>query len=159
MPRNDTGSREQLLVRNHVPIKSCSSKPHIDGKTIAYFRGRKLHGKKLKIPKGYRGIVISSTDRILPKDTQGEDEDAEEVPEVKVMEEQSEFEDVMVWGHEALPEDTTDPYMRGVNEWIAFADQVCSGDCWEGFKLITNRSIHSQTMRRTRLQTRNNDST
>ena len=26
-----------------------------DGKTMAYFRGRELHGKKAKIPDGYRG--------------------------------------------------------------------------------------------------------
>jgi len=79
----------------------------------------------LKIPKGYRGVVISSTDQIFPKETPvDDDEDAEEVPEVKIMEEQSEFEDIMVWGHEALPDDTMDPYMRGVQEWITFADQV-----------------------------------
>jgi ribonuclease H2 subunit C len=126
MLQNDIGSREQLLVKTQIPNKTYNSKYFLDCKTIAYFRGRKLHGKKLKIPKGYRGIVISSTDRILPKETQAEDdEDAEEVPEVKIMEEQSEFEDIMVWGHEALPDDTTDPYMRGVQEWIAFADQVC----------------------------------
>lgn len=126
MLQNDIGSREQLLVKPRIPNKTYSSKYFLDCKTIAYCRGRKLHGKKLKIPKGYRGIVISSTDRILPKETQAEDdEDAEEVPEVKIMEEQSEFEDIMVWGHEALPDDTTDPYMRGVQEWIAFADQVC----------------------------------
>ncbi|TVY65613.1 Uncharacterized protein LSUE1_G006232 [Lachnellula suecica] len=100
-----------------------------NGKTISYFRGRKLHGKRLKIPKGYRGIVVSSTDRILPKAAPAEDdEDAEEGPEVKVMEEQSEFEDMMVWGHEALPDDMADPYVRGVEEWIAFAEQVnCAG--------------------------------
>jgi ribonuclease H2 subunit C len=132
MPRNDTGNREQLLVRTQTPFEIYNSKYHLDSKTIAYFRGRKLNGKQLKIPKGYRGIVILSTDRILPKETPAEDdEDAEEVPEVKVMEEQSEFEDIMVWGHEVLPDDTTDPYMRGVQEWIAFADQVCWESCWE----------------------------
>ena len=96
---------------------------------MAYFRGRKLHAKKLKVPKGYRGVVISSTDRILPKPAQDpteDEEDSEEVPEVMVMEEQSEFEDIMVWGHEALPDDTADPYVKGIEEWIAFAEQVCS---------------------------------
>ena len=81
----------------------------------------------MKIPKGYRGIVISSTDRIVPKETPADDdEDAEETPEVKIMEEQAEFGDLMVWGHEALPDDMADPYVRGVEEWVAFAEQVCS---------------------------------
>lgn len=101
----------------------------VDNKTISYFRGRKLHGKQLRVPKGYRGVVLSSTDRILPKELSSvmveDDQDTEETPEVKVMEEQSEFEDIMVWGHEALPEDTSDPYVRGIEEWIAFAREVC----------------------------------
>jgi ribonuclease H2 subunit C len=100
-----------------------------DNKTISYFRGRKLHGKQLKVPKGYRGVVLSSTDRILPKESSSvmveDDQDTEETPEVKVMEEQSEFDDIMVWGHEALPEDAADPYVRGMEEWIVFAREVC----------------------------------
>jgi ribonuclease H2 subunit C len=101
----------------------------VDNKTVSYFRGRKLHGKQLKVPKGYRGVVLSLTDQILPKESPSvmaeDDQDAEETPEVKVMEEQSEFDNIMVWGHEALPEDTTDPYVRGMEEWIAFAREVC----------------------------------
>jgi ribonuclease H2 subunit C len=53
-----------------------------------------------------------------------DDQDSEDTPKVKVMEEQSEFDDIMIWGHEALPEDTADPYVRGMEEWIAFAKEV-----------------------------------
>ena len=98
-----------------------------DGKTIAYFRGRKLHGRQLKIPAGYKGAVISVTDDILPKKdpAKGElEEDEEEQPEVKIMEEQSVFDEIMVWGHEAVM-DESDPYVRGLEEWIGFAEQVC----------------------------------
>ena len=83
----------------------------------------------MKMPKGYRGVVVSSTDRILPKSksvvAEEEDEEDEDEPDVKIMEEQSEFNDLMLWGHEALPDDNVDPYVRGMEEWIAFADQVC----------------------------------
>lgn len=99
-----------------------------DGKTSAYFRGRKLYGKKVNVPEGYRGIVVSSTDRILPKptaQTTDDGEDGEEEPEVKVMEEQSDFDHIMVWGHESVPEDAADPYVKGIDEWIAFSEQVC----------------------------------
>lgn len=99
----------------------------VDEKTTAYFRGRKLHGKKVKVPEGYRGVVLSSTDRILPKSASQteDDEGAEEEPEVKVMEEQSDFDEIMIWGHEAVPEDAADPYVKGMDEWIGLSQQVC----------------------------------
>jgi ribonuclease H2 subunit C len=110
-----------------MPI-SCTD-VHADGKTVAYFRGRKLHGKQMKVPKGYRGVVVSSTDRILPKTAPPiEDDDVVEIEEevdVKIMEEQSEFDHIMLWGHEALPDEIADPYIRGIEEWIALAEQVC----------------------------------
>ncbi|KAG0652804.1 hypothetical protein D0Z07_0644 [Hyphodiscus hymeniophilus] len=102
-----------------------------DGKTIAYFRGRKLHGKQLKMPDGYRGVVLSSSDAILPqKDparAEAREDDDEEEPEVKIMEEQGVFEEIMVWGHEAVM-DEFDPYVRGLEEWIGFAEQIHSCD-------------------------------
>lgn len=69
--------------------------------------------------------MLSATDDILPKQdpAKGELEDDEE-PEVKIMEEQSVFDEIMVWGHEALM-DESDPYVRGMEEWIGFAEQVC----------------------------------
>ena len=99
---------------------------YADGKTVSYFRGRKLYGKSLKLPKGFKGIVVSSTDRILPKETSLEEEEDEDMQseEVKVLEEQATFDEVMVWGHEVVVEEA-DPYVRGVEEWIGFAGQVC----------------------------------
>jgi len=100
----------------------------------------------LKIPKGYRGVVVSSTDRILPKETPaGDDEDTEDVPEVKVMEEQAEFGDLMVWGHEALPDDMADPYVRGVDEWVAFAEQVCCHQFYGEIMDVDTGQVHSQS--------------
>jgi hypothetical protein len=96
---------------------------------VSYFRGRKLHGRTVKIPKGYKGVIISSTHQKLPKEPQASEEEEElddnEQPEdVGILEEQAEFDEVVVWGHEALPDENTDPYVRGVEEWIAFAEQV-----------------------------------
>jgi hypothetical protein len=131
MPPRDIGILRRLVRLFMASLIYCTC-THIspDNKTISYFRGRKLHGKQLKVPNGYRGVVVSSTDRILPKGqslvTVEDNQDAEEVPEVKVMEEQSQFDNIIVWGHEALPEDTADSYVRGMEEWIAFATEVCS---------------------------------
>ncbi|RDW69710.1 hypothetical protein BP6252_08730 [Coleophoma cylindrospora] len=100
----------------------------LEGKRTAYFRGRKLNAKTLKVPEGYRGVVLSATDRILPRPeiAQGEEEEAEDVPEIGIMEEEAEFDEVMVWGHDTLPDATADPYTKGMEEWIAFAEQIHS---------------------------------
>ena len=76
--------------------------------------------------------MLSATDDILPKNdsAKGEvEEEDEEEPEVKIMEEQSVFDEIMVWGHEAVM-DESDPYVRGMEEWIGFAEQVCRSGCW-----------------------------
>ncbi|KAH7354955.1 ribonuclease H2, subunit C [Rhexocercosporidium sp. MPI-PUGE-AT-0058] len=109
-----------------------------DGKRVAYFRGRKLHGKTLKIPSKYRGVVVEKTERVLPKvegtamqgdgaEGEGDEEEDAEV-EVKIMEEQAGFEEIVVWGHEVLPDGMADPYVRGVEDWITFAESIHSFD-------------------------------
>lgn len=102
-----------------------------DGKSISYFRGRKLYGKNLKLSSHYRGVVLSTTGRILPQPksndpvaTDDDGDEQEESPEVKIMEEQASFEEIVVWGHESLPEGSVDPYVRGMEEWIGFAELV-----------------------------------
>jgi ribonuclease H2 subunit C len=84
----------------------------------------------LKIPAGYKGVVLSASDYILPKKDPEkgeveEDEEDEEEPEVKIMEEQGTFDEILVWGHETVM-DESDPYVRGLEEWIGFAEQVCA---------------------------------
>lgn len=101
-----------------------------EGTRIAYFRGRKLHGKALKLPSNYRGVVASTTERLMPRETgaeedgHGEQQHEEAEAEVKIMEEQSSFEEIVVWGHEVVPDGMADPYVRGVEDWIGFAEQV-----------------------------------
>lgn len=82
----------------------------------------------MKITKGYKGVILSSTDEKLPKDPQSSVEEElgenEQIQHIGILEEQAEFDEILVWGHEALPDETSDPYVRGVEEWIAFAEQV-----------------------------------
>ena len=40
------------------------------------------------------------------------------------MEEFATFEDITVWGHETVPDDAENPYARGIEEWIQFAQAV-----------------------------------
>lgn len=55
----------------------------------------------------------------------GEPQEQEDAVETKAMELKAAFEEVVVWGHEAVPsEQAGDEYVRGVEEWIAFAHAV-----------------------------------
>ncbi|PYI28380.1 ribonuclease H2 subunit C [Aspergillus indologenus CBS 114.80] len=93
---------------------------------IAYFRGRRLKGRRVAIPEGYEGVIATRTDRVLPP-TRNEDEaDVEEVqPEepVKILEKQGTFDEYMVWGHELVPA-ADDAFVKGVEEWIKLAEAM-----------------------------------
>lgn len=108
-----------------------------DGTTTAFFRGRKLRGKKIALPEGYEGAVLQKTDKKViakpsipvPGDEDGADNaTAPKEVETLVMDQQARFGEVMVWDHEAVPEDT-DVYVKGIEEWIGFAEAVCE-DSW-----------------------------
>jgi hypothetical protein len=75
------------------------------------------------------GIIATPTERTLPSSqTVDKSEDVIEVqPEesVKILETQGTFEDMMVWGHEHLPA-ADDVYVKGVEDWVRFAETVCS---------------------------------
>ena len=70
---------------------------------------------------------MSASDDTLPRrdpaKEEEQDEEEEEELDVKIMQEQSMFDEIVVWGHEAIM-DESDPYVRGLEEWIGFAEQV-----------------------------------
>lgn len=41
------------------------------------------------------------------------------------MDELADFDEFVIWGHVALPDETTDPYLRALEEYTAFAEVVC----------------------------------
>ena len=79
------------------------------------------------------GMFVRSVEKILPPatpdtpllpDHEDEDEVHEPGPEpVKVLEGNSTFDHMIVWGHDTLPA-ADDPFVKGVEEWIAFAEAV-----------------------------------
>ncbi|ROW05182.1 hypothetical protein VSDG_00277 [Cytospora chrysosperma] len=94
-----------------------------DGKRIAYFRGRKLHGKALKVPEGYRGVVVEKTDAPNPQASRPDepeviDVDTEDEVPLGALETKAGFDEMMIWGHETMADAASDPYVRGVEEWI-----------------------------------------
>ena len=80
------------------------------------------------------GIIATQTDRIVQPqsapatvqsfDSEDEDEVEQEKPEpVKMLDVAATFDEVVVWGHEVLPA-SDDTFVKGVEEWIAFAEAV-----------------------------------
>ncbi|KAL8689368.1 MAG: hypothetical protein Q9218_004946 [Villophora microphyllina] len=110
-----------------------------DGYPEAYVRGRKLKGRKVKLPEGYRGVIVKdgpkevdpqqqrrNAERLRRRDEQNVDEDEdgdEEEEELQIMEEVGEFDEVVVWGHERTVEGD-DEVVRGMEEWIRFAEAM-----------------------------------
>ena len=150
-PRKVTPNLLPCTINHNGPVSAAprywspTSGPAKDNTTstaqsTAYFRGRLLHGRTLALPEGYTGMVLNKTDALLPKPrptaeqlrAMEEDDDAMDVDagtvdegvEVKMLECQGTFDEVVVWGHEMLP-DGEDVYVKGVEEWIGFAEAVC----------------------------------
>ncbi|KAK1751973.1 ribonuclease H2 subunit C [Echria macrotheca] len=138
------GSVEPAAEQFWAPTTSSSSSSssadnnnNTDKKT-AYFRGRKLQSRTLRLPPDYRGIVAVPP----PKQTDAEEEDVgvdtvdltNESPsgarsgDMRVL---AEFGEVVVWNHEgdgADKEGEGDPYVRGVEEWLGIAEQIHAFD-------------------------------
>ncbi|MCJ1429780.1 hypothetical protein MMC29_007695, partial [Sticta canariensis] len=95
-----------------------------DGKPEAYFRGRRLKGRPVRVPEEYRGVVVRGEEEGGTALDQNEeaDEGMEEREEEKVraLDEVARFEELVVWGHEIVPEED-DVFVKGVEEWIRFA--------------------------------------
>lgn len=120
-------------IKHNGPINTAerywNPTSEADGTSIAYFRGRKLQGRKIALPEGYQGAVLQKTEKqvvgkpALP--VPGEDDEMEEAVavETKIMEQQNSFDEIVVWGHEAVPADD-DVYVKGMQEWARFAEAV-----------------------------------
>ncbi|KIN00156.1 hypothetical protein OIDMADRAFT_125382 [Oidiodendron maius Zn] len=108
-----------------------------NGTKTSYFRGRKLYGRPVKIPKGYKGAVLVGSQKILEQNKENEADhtkiseaeetiemvDEEEEEEVRIMEEVGDFNEVLIWGHEAVA-NSEDIYVRSLEEWIGVAESV-----------------------------------
>ena len=60
-----------------------------------------------------------------------EDSEDEEVEPIKVLDEVASFDEMVVWGHEIIP-GKDDTFVKGVEEWIGFAEAIHSTRPVEG---------------------------
>ncbi|RTE70900.1 hypothetical protein BHE90_014704 [Fusarium euwallaceae] len=103
-----------------------------DGTKLAYFRGRKLHGKSVKLPEQCRGVVVERRDKEQqpaaaeePVVVVDDDDEAEKEP-VGAMHVTAEFDEMVIWGHETIADAAGDPYIRSMEEWLQVAGQIHS---------------------------------
>ncbi|KAI1815364.1 ribonuclease H2, subunit C [Poronia punctata] len=94
-----------------------------DGTQTAYMRGRKLQGKTVKLPEGYHGTIVEKTE---PKPDSNNSSIDEEEPQVGAMRGKATFDELVIWGHESTADAGADPHVRGIEEWIAFAEDIHS---------------------------------
>jgi len=104
-----------------------------NGSKTAYFRGRKLVGKDVKLPEGYSGLVIENTDEVVPSAAPvDEDEnDTEKEVETKVFNGVASFEKITIWGHESVGDEDGNGVLKGINEWMGLASKIHTYDMEE----------------------------
>ena len=73
----------------------------------------------MRLPEGYRGAVVEKGEPGVDRDVEVQNEE-----EVGALHDKAAFDEVVVWGHESIADSAADPYVRGVEEWISFAEQV-----------------------------------
>ncbi|EME78843.1 uncharacterized protein MYCFIDRAFT_168150, partial [Pseudocercospora fijiensis CIRAD86] len=120
------------LTPNLLPARINHNGPipisprHWTPNSTSAFRGRKLLSQTLPVPKNYTGVVVTTTGTTIPsKQTEEEGDGAgEEGAEMREMEEIGKFEEIVVWGHEMVPDRREDVYCRGLEEWVGLAESV-----------------------------------
>lgn len=85
----------------------------------------------MKLPDGYYGSIVEKSE---PKKAEKLEEDMTEdvelqeesgdQPEIGAIQGKATFDELIIWGHESLVSSSEDPYLRGVDEWISFAEKV-----------------------------------
>jgi ribonuclease H2 subunit C len=113
------------------------------GTQHVHFRGRHLHGTTLPLPENYTGAVLRVTEKLVPQDWRGEAEDEveEAMVEVKIAERIGEFDEIVVWEHGGRVDEERDVYVRGVREWIRWAECMHGGgeEDTQGEKIVEEK--------------------
>ncbi|RFU73986.1 ribonuclease h2 subunit c [Trichoderma arundinaceum] len=122
----------------------------------AYLRGRKLQGKTALLPTNYRGVVLQRKDDEQSTVEQpdviviGEDGEEGSAPPLGTMHTVTEFDKMVVWSHDTVADASSDPYLRGVEEWLQVADSA-EEDKWsrgaaQGFEQMRNDWLHIERL-------------
>jgi ribonuclease H2 subunit C len=98
-----------------------------------HFRGRHLHGTPVALPSTHTGAILNITDKQLPQrqpqpqaqDDEDDEDMQDQVPEeVKIAEQVGEFDSVVVWEHGTTIDEERDGFVRGMREWVGWAEAM-----------------------------------
>ncbi|GAB1316744.1 hypothetical protein MFIFM68171_06954 [Madurella fahalii] len=115
------------------PVESFwEPKNSTDGTSTAYFRGRKLEGKTVKVPEGYRGVVavtpVGEEQPGRPDEGEVDVIDVDALLPTSSMQVRAGFDHLVVWTHGTADAASTDPHTKGIDEWISLAEKIHSYD-------------------------------
>ena len=84
----------------------------------------------MELPQGYEGVVVEDAGIEDPNLDQNRmvvdpENENDEVGEVKILKKVSSFDNVVLWKHGSLVEGD-DAFVKGLDEWIGFAEVVWS---------------------------------
>lgn len=80
----------------------------------------------IRLPDQYQAFILNATDKtIVEPPPLVDDEDEEpEIPEpVRIVEQVSKVEEMIIWGHDQVPAPDS-ILVRSVDEWVAFAEAI-----------------------------------
>lgn len=89
-----------------------------------------MEGKTVKLPEQCRGVVMQRRDEPVSKKSLPEpdvvviEDEEDQGPETGTMQVTAEFDEMVVWGHEAIADASNDPYVRSMEEWLQISDKV-----------------------------------
>jgi hypothetical protein len=96
-------------------ILGLNTSDHLESHVV-HFRGRKLLGQVVHLPEGYHATALRVTQDSL--ETHPDGDSAKQADPVV------EIDKIVVWKHESLADAAEDPYLKGMGEWMEFADLI-----------------------------------
>ena len=91
-----------------------------------------MRGQELKVPQGYRGVIVKEAGREKTAFQKSQDGDCEregeggregEQEDMTVLNEIGSFDNLFLWNHETMINED-DAFVKGLSEWISFAEAV-----------------------------------
>ncbi|KAL5113408.1 hypothetical protein ACEQ8H_008705 [Pleosporales sp. CAS-2024a] len=145
-PQKCTPNLLPARVHHNGPINDAQRywKPTTDdqGSQHAHFRGRHLHGTPVSLPPSHTGAVLHMTQSNLPRppppppqhhlghdhdqvDHDGDDDETEDVVvDTTVAEQMGQFDEIVVWEHGGSVDEHSDGFIRGLREWVGWAESM-----------------------------------
>jgi hypothetical protein len=82
-----------------------------------------MQGRTVPVPEKYTGVIMNKAESRVDE-AQSKASPANPCVDTQAVEFTAAFEEVIIWGHESVAGASTDPYARGIEEWIQASEKV-----------------------------------